>query len=132
MFSLHPQLERDTFFVSDMDLCRVLLMNNSLFPWLILVPRVDGAREITDLCEARQRHTLMDEIALASQVMKNFFSADKLNVAALGNQVPQLHVHVIARFVSDSAWPQPVWGNGGKPYDDAKPIIKRLHNLLTN
>ena len=129
MFSLHPQLERDTFFVTDIGLCRVLLMNNSLFPWLILVPRTENAREIIDLPK-KQRHMLVDEIAWASQVLKTLFSPDKINVAALGNQVPQLHVHVIARFASDAAWPQPVWGKGGKPYDDPKPRIEKLRGLF--
>src|SRR5579871_4802694 len=103
VFALHPDLERDTFFVADLALCRALLMNNRLFPWLVLVPRVINMREIMDLSDA-DRHRLMDEIAHASRVMMSVFSPDKLNVAALGNQVPQLHVHVIARFTADAAW----------------------------
>src|SRR5215469_12081697 len=108
MFALHPQLACDTFFITDLKLCRVLLMNNGLFPWLILVPKVDGIKELIDLSDT-DRHVLMDEISLASEIMKALFSPDKLNIAALGNQVPQLHVHIIARFTHDSAWPNPVW-----------------------
>lgn len=131
MFSLHPQLERDTFVISDMKLCRVFLMNNSLFPWLILVPRIENAKEIIDLADA-ERHLLMDEITAASHAIKAQFAPDKLNVAALGNQVPQLHIHVIARFACDNAWPQPVWGKGSQAYS-AKPeaLIEKLTQALT-
>ena len=104
MFNLHPQLERDTLPIADLPLCHAVLMNNALFPWLILVPRVPEAREIIDL-EAAQRHLLMDEIARVSQAMRGLFRPDKLNVAALGNQVPQLHVHVIARFTETRRGP---------------------------
>lgn len=115
MFQLHPQLIRDTVFVGDLPLCRVLLMNNRLFPWLILVPRLENASEIIDLSSA-ERHLLMDEIGLVSEQVKYLYQPDKLNVAALGNQVPQLHVHVIARYRTDPAWPNPVWGNGTEAY----------------
>ncbi len=97
MFTLNPQLAADTFPVADLDLCRVLLMNNALFPWLILVPRQDGLVEITDL-PPQDLHTLMDEISRVSVAMQSLFKPYKLNIAALGNQVRQLHIHVIARF----------------------------------
>ena len=129
MFTLHPQLERDTFPVTELALCRMLLMNNRLFSWFILVPRVTQAREIIDL-DAKQRHLLMDEIAQASGAMRAAFKPDKLNVAALGNQVPQLHVHVIARYTRDAAWPNPVWGAGSEPYGTPMPVIERLKAKL--
>jgi len=129
MFTLHPQLERDTFPVTDLPLSRVLLMNNRLFPWLILVPRVQMAREIIDLDEG-QRHRLMDEIACACNAMRVVFSPDKLNVAALGNQVPQLHVHVIARFSHDAAWPNPVWGKASESFDEPGPLVEKLKAAL--
>jgi diadenosine tetraphosphate (Ap4A) HIT family hydrolase len=87
----------------------MLLMNDANYPWIILVPRRAGAVEIVDL-DAADRAALMDEIALASRALRDAVSCDKLNVAALGNVVPQLHVHVIARRKDDAAWPKPVWG----------------------
>lgn len=108
-FSLHPQLAADCLDLGDWPLCRLLRMNDRTYPWLILVPRIAGVREIIDLAEADQMR-LMQEIAQASKVLKRVTEADKLNVAALGNAVPQLHVHVIARFTRDAAWPKPIWG----------------------
>ena len=110
-FTLHPTLTRDTVEVTRLPLCRVLLMKDSRFPWLILVPERDGARAIHDLPPA-DRATLIEEIAQASQILERLFHPDKLNVGALGNIVPQLHVHVVARTVGDPAWPGPVWGSG--------------------
>jgi diadenosine tetraphosphate (Ap4A) HIT family hydrolase len=108
-FTLHPQLERDTVPVGDLALSRVLLMNDANYPWLILVPRRAGVVEIVDLAEAERTH-LMQEVAQASAVLKALTECEKLNVAAIGNVVPQLHVHVVARRHSDPAWPKPVWG----------------------
>lgn len=110
MFKLDSRLHNDTFFVCDLSLCRVLLMNDSQFPWLILVPMRNGIAEIIDLSEEEQM-TLLQESALASKAMQALFSPLKLNVAALGNVVRQLHVHHVARFESDCAWPKPVWGS---------------------
>lgn len=109
MFALHPRLTADTHLVGDWDLCRVLLMNDSRYPWLILVPRRAETAEITQLDQPDQM-TLMAEIARASTLMRRLFDPDRVNVAALGNMVPQLHVHVISRFQGDDAWPKPVWG----------------------
>lgn len=109
VFQLHPRLAADTAVICDLALCRVLLMDDATWPWLILVPRRAGLRELIDLPRGEQ-HALGDEIALASQVLRALFTPDKLNVAALGNVVEQLHVHVIARHVDDPAWPAPVWG----------------------
>jgi diadenosine tetraphosphate (Ap4A) HIT family hydrolase len=108
-FTLHPQLAADCLDIGDWPLCRLLRMNDSTYPWLILVPRVPGARDMIDLSETDQQR-LMGEIAEASRILRQVTRAEKLNVAALGNVVPQLHVHVIARFAGDAAWPKPIWG----------------------
>jgi diadenosine tetraphosphate (Ap4A) HIT family hydrolase len=115
-FALDPQLDADTIPIGRLALSRVLLMNDARYPWLILVPERAGLAEIIDLPEA-DRMTLMREIAAASEALKALYNPDKLNVGALGNRVRQLHVHVIARFVSDAAWAGPVWGVGqSAPY----------------
>ncbi len=115
-FALDPQLDADTIPLGRLALSRVLLMNDMRFPWIILVPERAGAAEIIDL-DGADRALLMEEIAKASHALKRGFDPDKLNVAALGNRVRQLHVHVIARFVSDAAWPNPVFGSGpAQPY----------------
>jgi diadenosine tetraphosphate (Ap4A) HIT family hydrolase len=108
-WSLHSQLAADTVPVGDLPLSRVLLANDANFPWLILVPRRPGLVELIDL-EENEQVQLLGEIANAARVLKDITGCDKLNIAALGNQVPQLHVHVIARRRSDVAWPNPVWG----------------------
>ncbi len=108
-FRLHPQLAADTLPVASLPLCDVLLMNDANYPWLILVPRVAGASELLDLDDG-DRMQLWREIDIASRALRERFTPDKLNIAALGNMVSQLHVHVIARFRNDAAWPKPVWG----------------------
>jgi diadenosine tetraphosphate (Ap4A) HIT family hydrolase len=108
-WALHPQLAQDCDFLGDLGLCRVLLMQDANYPWLILVPRRSSVSEIVDLTEP-DRICLMAEIAQASSALRSATLCDKLNVASLGNAVPQLHVHVIARFRGDPAWPRPVWG----------------------
>ncbi|GJD36511.1 hypothetical protein FMGBMHLM_3433 [Methylobacterium aerolatum] len=115
-FALDPRLSADTVHLGDLALSRVLLMDDARFPWLILVPRVAGASEITDLPED-EAATLWREIRMAAGVMQALAKPDKINVGALGNMVAQLHVHVIGRFRSDPAWPGPVWGFGTRtPY----------------
>lgn len=129
-FALHPRLEADTVFVADWGLSRVLLMNDARYPWLILVPRVAGAVEIFDLFHT-DRTTLMEEVARASELLKTVSGAQKINVGALGNLVPQLHIHVVARSTRDAAWPGPVWGQGTAiAYDEAARVslITRLVN----
>ena len=117
-FVLHPRLAADTLPVADLPLSRVLLMDDARFPWLILVPRRPALREITDL-PAGERAALMEEIALASRALEREVGAEKLNVGALGNVVEQLHIHVVARFAADPAWPGPVWGSGAAvPYSE--------------
>lgn len=108
-WQLHPQLEADTHFVTSLGLSELRLMDDAQYPWLILVPRIAGATEIVDLDEAQQAQ-LMREIAQASHALRSLLDPHKLNVAALGNVVSQLHVHVVARFRGDAAWPRPVWG----------------------
>ena len=108
-WSLHPQLARDTIEVGDLPLSRVLVVNDANWPWLLLVPRRLEVGEIIDLDEVEQAQ-LMTEIARTARAMKAVTACDKLNVAALGNVVPQLHVHVIARRQGDAGWPRPIWG----------------------
>jgi diadenosine tetraphosphate (Ap4A) HIT family hydrolase len=108
-WTLHPQLAKDTVPLGDLALSRVLLANDANYPWLILVPRRPGLTELIDLADGEQVQ-LMGEIAAAARALKDLTQCDKLNVAALGNQVAQLHVHVIARRHGDAAWPKPVWG----------------------
>ena len=110
-FELDPRLAKDTVFVADWQLCRVLLMDDAQFPWLVLVPRRAGLAEIDDLDEAG-RTRLMHEIQRAMKTLRGVVGCDKLNVGALGNIVRQLHVHVVARRRDDPAWPGPVWGHG--------------------
>ena len=120
MFELDSRLHNDTFFVCDLSLSRVLLMNDSQFPWLILVPKRNNVSEIIDLSEQEQI-VLTRESAQVSKVMQKMFSPHKLNVAALGNVVKQLHVHHVARFSTDTAWPKPVWANQAVvPYTQEK------------
>lgn len=123
MFSLHPQLAADTITVGDFPLSRLLLMNDSRYPWFILVPRRANIREIHEL-EHADRHRLLDESMQLSVALERIFHADKLNVAALGNMVPQLHIHHIVRYRSDPAWPKPVWGQfPALPYSRETPGI---------
>ncbi len=110
-FHLNARLEADTTHIADWGLSRVLLMNEARFVWLILVPRRAGLSEIHDLKHA-ERMVLIEEISRASEGLKHMTGAKKINSAALGNMVSQLHVHVIARHEGDAAWPNPVWGSG--------------------
>lgn len=113
---LHPQLADDTHPLAQFALCEVRLMDDANHPWLILVPRVENAVEVIDL-DAAQQAQLMQEIDRASRALQAAVKPHKLNVAALGNVVPQLHVHIIARFQDDIAWPRPVWGMAtAQPY----------------
>jgi diadenosine tetraphosphate (Ap4A) HIT family hydrolase len=131
-WTLHPQLEANTSTIGDLALSRLLLANDANYPWLLLVPRCTGASEIIDLSESDQNQ-LAAEIAAASRALKAVAPCDKLNVAALGNVVPQLHVHVIARCRSDPAWPKPVWGAApARGYDPAarEPLVAALRREL--
>ncbi len=109
MFELDEKLAADTVPVTDFALCRVLLMKDANYPWLILVPALPGLRDLHDL-PADWSATVMSEIKLASAALVDLFDPVKINVAALGNSVPQLHIHVVARRTDDPAWPKPIWG----------------------
>ena len=108
-FALHPQLAADCRALGEWPLCRLLLLNDANYPWFVLVPRRPNVREIYELADA-ERGQLWDESAALSRAIMKAFSGYKLNVAALGNAVPQLHVHHIVRTQSDPSWPMPVWG----------------------
>jgi diadenosine tetraphosphate (Ap4A) HIT family hydrolase len=131
-FALDFRLAQDTIPVGDLALTSVLLLNDARFPWFVLVPRRPGSSEITDLGD-RDAATLMDEIRIATRVMRDLAKPDKVNVGALGNVVAQLHVHVVGRFRSDPAWPGPVWGFGTRtPYPDhaAHALVERAASLF--
>lgn len=117
MFELHPQLAKDSIHIGDLELCRVLLANDQQYPWLILVPMVADITEVIDLTPAQQQ-LLWQESAKVSLLLKSMYQPDKLNIAALGNVVPQLHVHHVVRFTDDKAWPAPIWGvHPAVPYE---------------
>jgi diadenosine tetraphosphate (Ap4A) HIT family hydrolase len=126
---LHPQLMKDTCPIGALPLCHLLLMNNAHYPWVIMVPKPVNLKEITDLSPS-QRGILMEEIALVMQIMEQVYSPDKINMAALGNVVAQLHVHVIARYTQDHAWPQPVWGKEAAPYS-LQALLEHVQVLQT-
>lgn len=116
-FELHPQLRADTVPVGRLRLCTLLLMNDANYPWFILVPERPDVSEIHQLGEADQQ-LLMSESSTVSRALATAFAADKMNIAALGNVVPQLHLHHIVRYRSDPAWPAPVWGRlPARPYE---------------
>ena len=109
MFELHADLVNGTTEVARLPLCRVQLLNDKTYPWLVLVPAKPGLKDFHDVAASDQL-TLMQEIDLASRALVSLYNPDKMNVAALGNMTPQLHIHVIARYKTDRAWPGPVWG----------------------
>jgi diadenosine tetraphosphate (Ap4A) HIT family hydrolase len=131
-FQLNSRLEADTVFVADWPLSRLLLMDDARYPWLILVPRRAELSEIHDLGHA-ERMVLIEEIARAAKGLKALTGAAKINVGALGNVVPQLHVHVVARHPGDAAWPGPVWGQGTAVFYEAAErdaLLVRLRSQL--
>ncbi len=133
MFEMDKRLLKDTVNLGDFSLCRVLLMNDSRYPWLILVPRCADASEVFQLT-AEQQQLLWQETSHVGQVLKDVFQADKINIATLGNVVKQLHVHVVVRMQNDATWPAPVWGKGeAQPYagDAVEQIRARLHAALS-
>ena len=127
-FELHPRLATDTIALAELGLSSLRLMNDARFPWLILVPRRAGITEVGEL-DPWDRHALMEEVARASGALREALAVDRINVAALGNLVAQLHVHVVARRMDDAAWPGPVWGCGtAQPYapEAARDLAQRL------
>lgn len=119
-FALDHRLADSSFHIEDWSLCRVCLKNDKNWPWLYLVPMREGMREFCDLAPADQMQ-LMAEMARAQAALKTIYAPDKINTAALGNMVPQLHIHIFARYEKDAAWPKPVWAHdiAEVPYDDA-------------
>ncbi|MES0491668.1 MAG: HIT family protein [Leptospirales bacterium] len=131
-FILHPRLKENTFLIGKFSLSRVLLMNEKRYPWVILVPQKDHLREIFDMGPNDQA-MLAEESAFVAQKMDYHFNADKMNIAALGNIVEQLHIHHIVRYKNDSAWPAPVWGKFPPvpyPSGDVPMLIEKLENLF--
>ena len=131
-FQLDPRLAADTFLVGETPLSQVLLMNDARYPWLILVPRQGDIAEPFELSKADQAQ-LWEESMRLGQAIKAHFAADKINIAALGNQVAQLHVHHIVRFHVDAAWPGPVWGVGSAvAYEEAaaERLMEDLRSVL--
>jgi diadenosine tetraphosphate (Ap4A) HIT family hydrolase len=132
MFELHGDLQRDCIVIGRFPLCLVLLMNDSSYPWLVLVPARAGIREIYELSDDDQARLIRESSYLARELAREF-RADKMNVAALGNVTPQLHVHHIVRYTGDPAWPKPVWGKlPATPYTDVQraDIVARLRHCL--
>lgn len=120
MFTLDARLEQDTWLIGDLPLCRLLLSNDSNYPWFILVPRREGISELFHLDDSDQQLMWRETTELA-RVLNELFGAHKMNVATLGNVVSQLHMHVIVRYRTDAAWPAPVWGKlPAKPYAEAQ------------
>ncbi|PHS27454.1 MAG: HIT family protein [Methylophaga sp.] len=111
MFKLDPRLDQDTIAIGNFSLCKVLLMNDARYPWVILVPRLTGLTEVFQLNDPQQLQ-LMKESNFVAEKLKQWAQADKMNVAALGNVVSQLHIHHVVRFSGDETWPAPVWGKG--------------------
>lgn len=128
MFELNSTLKEDTILLASLPLCELLLMNESQFPWFILVPRKEGLRELIELSDNERELYTLESNAVSHMLLKAFH-AEKLNVAALGNVIAQLHVHHIARFVGDAAWPKPVWDKCEVvPYSFA--ALESLHGLI--
>ena len=119
-YQLHPRLQADCIPVGRFELCQLLLMNDSQYPWFILVPQVDGLRELYELSKPKQ-HVFTEESNYLAEQLAILYHADKMNIAAIGNMVPQLHIHHIVRYQTDKAWPAPVWGKfAAIPYSDAE------------
>jgi len=134
MATIHPQLMQDCQLLGKFTLCHLLLMRDANYPWCILVPDRNDISEIHQLGETDQQQ-LLHESSLLSVAMESAFSPDKLNIAALGNVVPQLHLHHIARYRTDAAWPAPVWGRvPAKPYleYELEAVVHSLTALLTS
>ncbi|MCK5870439.1 HIT family protein [Methylococcaceae bacterium CS1] len=133
-FTLHPTLKKDCIKLGHLELCQVLLMNDSQFPWLILVPERDNITEIHQLPPKDQQQLIYESSYIAEQ-LANLFHADKMNIAALGSMVPQLHIHHVVRYKTDKVWPAPIWGKlEAIAYTDQEldTTQKKLKTLLLN
>jgi len=133
IFILAPELQNDCFFIADLALSQLLLLDNVNFPWLILVPRVNDIMEIFELPRELQDQ-FIEEVSQVSKLLKTIYACDKINIGAIGNHVPQLHMHIIARFKTDAAWPAPVWGLETQPYSKAAvhEFIEKIRIELVN
>ena len=127
MNKINKNFIKSSHYISDLKLCSVRLIDNQQFPWIILIPKRKGITDITEL-NSKDQILLMKEIVLASKLMKKVFKTKKLNVEKIGNIVPQLHIHIIARSTKDSSWPLSVWVVKGKPY--LKEPLKKIIDLL--
>lgn len=131
MFELDKNLKKDTFFIKDLELCQLLLLNNKNYPWLVLVPKRANMTETFELNEADQQQLSL-EINKISKFAKNFFKADKINVAAFGNVVSQLHIHIIARYKNDRVFPNPVWLDQEKQEYEEKEALEIVNNTKSH
>ncbi len=131
-FQLHPRLAEDCISIGQFELCRLLMMNDSQYPWFILVPERSELQEIYQLNKV-ERALLTEESSYLAESLAKLYKADKMNVAAIGNLVPQLHVHHVVRYQTDKAWPAPVWGKfAAVPYNEQQIIdnVDRLKDCL--
>jgi len=128
-FTLHPQLVKDSIELAELPLCKLLLANDSAYPWFILVPKVADITEIYQL-DWQQQQQLLNESSLLSELLMQVFAGDKMNVAALGNVVEQLHVHHVVRFKTDSQWPKPIWGQQAASRYSAVALAELKEKLL--
>lgn len=133
MFVLDKKLAEDSFFALELDICKVQVMDNANFPWLVLIPKIANVSEVFDLKE-KDRQKVWQEISEVAKALKEGFEADKINIATFGNKVKQLHFHVIARFNDDLAWPNTAWNVDAKKYHpQAKSImVDRVKEILEN
>lgn len=119
-FQLHPRLQQDCIVIGSFELSLLLLMNDNHYPWFILVPQRAGITEIYQLNET-DRQLLQTESCRLAQTLAKIYQADKMNIAAIGNLVPQLHLHHVVRYQADPAWPAPIWGKfSAEPYTEAQ------------
>ena len=127
MFKINKNFMISSFHISNMQLCTVRLYNNSKFPWILLIPKRKNITDITDL-NSKDQLLLIKEIVYSSKIIKKIFKTSKLNVEKIGNKVPQLHIHIIARKKNDISWPLPVWAVKEKPYTkaDLDKIIRKI------
>jgi len=128
-FQLHPQLAKDCYYLGDFPLSALLLSKDANYPWYILVPRQENINEAFQL-NNEQQHQLNKESLLLSKTLSNMYSADKMNIAALGNMVPQLHLHHIVRYKTDIAWPNPIWGYTGAQAYNEQALAERINSTL--
>ncbi len=132
-FQLHPRLQQDCISIGRFDLCRLLMMNDSQYPWFILVPEIVDVSELYQLTKA-QRALFIEESCYLAEQLAELFNADKMNIANIGNMVAQLHIHHIVRYQTDIAWPAPVWGKFpaiSYPEQQLTKQIKRVENCLS-